>query len=106
MARTLESRLRTRLPDARIVHADFETVAAARGWLGEHAPRAVLSLRVDRIYCGESVKDGRFGIATLRAAAEPARSAGSTPLVGRSVVDDPRLAMGCRAELSSHEVRG
>ncbi|MDJ0852544.1 MAG: hypothetical protein QNK04_29585 [Myxococcota bacterium] len=98
-ARTLEARLGIRLPAAKVVHADFESVAAARTWLADRGVRAALSLRVERIYCGDTVKDGRFGIATLRGAAERPGRASSRPLVGRTVLDDPRLPTGCRAEV-------
>ncbi len=98
-ARTLERRVRLRLPDARLVHADFDTVDAARAWLAQGGARAALSLRVDKIYCGDTVKDGRFGIAALRGAAERPGAGSARPLVGRSLVHDPRLPAGCRAEV-------
>jgi len=99
VATTLERRLALRLPDAKVVHADPASVAAARSWLARFEPRAVLSLRVERAYCGESQKDGRFGMAWLRVAAEipDDSSAGSTLI--RALVSEPRLAGGCLAEV-------
>ena len=97
-AAELEARLHVRLPEARVVHAVFDTVEAARAWLPRYQPRVVLSLRVDRLYCGESLKDGRFGMAWLRVAAERAGADGGGPAWGRVVVDDPRLAIGCERE--------
>jgi len=99
VAATLERRLARRLPDAKVVHADPESVAAARSWLARFEPRAVLSLRVERAYCGKSDKDGRFGVAWLRVAVEiPAdTSAGATQV--RAQVLEPRLAGGCLSEV-------
>jgi tetratricopeptide (TPR) repeat protein len=90
VAQMLEQRLRARLPEATVVHAEFETVAAARDWLPRVSPRAVLSLRVDRVYCGDSIKDGRFGMAWLRAAVERPGATNSGPAWGRALVYDPR----------------
>jgi hypothetical protein len=61
----------------------------------------VLSLRVERAYCGQSQKDGRFGMAWLRVAAEvPAdTSAGATRV--RALVSEPRLAGGCLSEVTA-----
>jgi tetratricopeptide (TPR) repeat protein len=100
-ARTLEERLRVRLPQARVVHADFESAAAARAWLAARAPRALLSLRVERIRCGDTVKDGRFGLAWLRAAAERAGAPAGAPFAGRSLVVEPRLPSGCAGEATA-----
>ncbi len=98
VAATLERRLALRLPDAKVMHADPESVAAARGWLTRFRPRAMLSLRVERAFCGESQKDGRFGMTWLRVAAEiPADQSGGATLV-RTLVSEPRLAGGCLAE--------
>ena len=98
----LEARLHTRLPEATVVHAVFDTVEAAKQWLPRYRPRAGLSLRVDRVYCGESLKDGRFGIAWLRVAAERAGDDGdSGPAWARVVGDDPRLAVGCERAVSA-----
>ncbi|MBW1684050.1 MAG: tetratricopeptide repeat protein [Deltaproteobacteria bacterium] len=101
VAEMLEQRLRTRLPEARVVHAEFETVAAARGWLPRVSPRAVLSLRVDRVYCGDSIKDGRFGMAWLRAAVERPGATNSGPAWGRALVYDPRGPESCEREVTA-----
>ncbi len=98
VASVLEERLHTRLPGARISHADPATLAEARAWLRARAPRAVLSLGVERAFCGDTIKDGPFAVAWLRVAA----AAGGEPLVRaetlREVVLEPRLAGGCRRE--------
>jgi tetratricopeptide (TPR) repeat protein len=95
VAATLERRLRTRLPEATLLHAAPESVAAARAWLTRRAPRAVLSLRIDRAHCGESVKDGRFALARLRVAAATPAEPGSGPEWSREVLLDPQLPDGC-----------
>ena len=68
VAATLQRRLALRLPDAKVVHADPETVAAARTWLARFEPRAVLSLRVERAYCGDTLEGRplRHGLAAGR----------------------------------------
>ena len=95
VAETLERRLRVRLPDAEVLHAAFETVWAARRWLPEHAERAALSLRVDRVWCGESIKDGRFGMVWLRVAAQTPDGTGSDPEWARVVLNDPPRPESC-----------
>jgi tetratricopeptide (TPR) repeat protein len=65
----LMRRLHTRLPDARVLAADPETLGDVQALLGRLAPRAVLSLRIDRAYCGDSEKDGPFSLAWLRVVA-------------------------------------
>ena len=101
VAETLERRLGKRLPGATIVHAEFATVRAARQWISQYAPDVVLSLRVDRLYCGDTVKDGRFGVASLQAGV--ARSGGSAPELawGRALVRDPRAPDGCVPEATA-----
>jgi len=101
VAETLERRLRKRLPGATIVHAEFSTVKAARHWLPQYAPDVVLSLRVDRLYCGDTVKDGRFGVASLQAGI--ARSGGPAPerARARALVSDPRAPDGCVPEVTA-----
>jgi hypothetical protein len=69
-AKTLEHRLRLRLPLATIAHTSPQTVAEARSWLAERSPRGAISLRVDRSYCADTLKDGPFAVAWLRAAGE------------------------------------
>ena len=101
VAGTLQRRLATRLPEARVAHADPETVAAARSWLARFEPRTVLSLQVERAYCGESRKDGRFGMAWLRVAAEVPADSSAGPSQVRSQVLEPRLPGGCLSEMSA-----
>ena len=59
-------RLRTRLPDSAVLPADPEDMAEVQELLARLAPRAVLSLRIDRAFCGDSEKDGPFSVAWLR----------------------------------------
>jgi Flp pilus assembly protein TadD len=99
VAATLQRRLALRLPEAKVVHADPESVAAARTWLARFEPRTVLSLRVERAYCGQSQKDGRFGMAWLRVAAEIPGDASAGAAQVRTQVLEPRLAGGCLAEV-------
>jgi tetratricopeptide (TPR) repeat protein len=101
VAATLERRIEKRLPDAKLAHADPESVSAARAWLPRFEPRMVLSLRVERAYCGESQKDGRFGMAWLRVAAEVAGDTSAGPTLARALVSEPRLAGGCLSEVVS-----
>ncbi len=94
--RALEARVRVRLLGARIVHADFESVAEARAWLAQRAPRRVLALRIERAWCGESIKDGRFAIGAVRAAAAATGMPRAGEALGREVILDPGPA--CEAE--------
>ncbi len=104
----LAERLALRLPGARVATADPETLEAARTWLAARAPRAVLSLAAERVYCGESLKDGRFGVARLRfAAARPgAQERGTAPELARQVILEPREAMGCEREVLARALEG
>lgn len=88
-AQTLRKRIRIRLPGATAVHLDPQTVAEARRALTLYSPRAVLSLRVDRSFCGESRKDGPFSVAWLRAAAETPGDRPQPAKLVRRVVSDP-----------------
>lgn len=98
VADELEQRLRLRLPGSRVVHASFDHVAAARAWLPREPVRGVISLRVDRVYCGDTLKDGRFGLSQLRVAAEQPGQPTTGPSWARMVVDEPQLARGCQRE--------
>jgi tetratricopeptide (TPR) repeat protein len=98
--RTLEARLGVRLRGARVLHADFESVAAARAWLAPRAPRALLTLRVERTFCGDSIKDGRFAIGVVRAAAAAAGATDAAISLGREVRLDP--GPGCESEALAH----
>ena len=71
-ASALARRVALRLPEAEIVKRVPASVAEARAWLGDQAPRAVLGLRGVRAFCGESNKDGRFAVAQLDGAAAAA----------------------------------
>jgi tetratricopeptide (TPR) repeat protein len=94
--RALEARVRVRLRGARIVQADFESVAEARAWLALRAPRRVLTLRLERAWCGESIKDGRFAVGAVRAAAAATGRPQAGEALGREVIFDPGPA--CEAE--------
>ncbi|MBW2312921.1 MAG: tetratricopeptide repeat protein [Deltaproteobacteria bacterium] len=62
-------RLHIRLPDAEVVTVDPATLGDVQALLRQLAPRAVLSLRIDRAYCGDNEKDGPFSLAWIRLAA-------------------------------------
>ncbi|MEN8181805.1 MAG: alkyl sulfatase dimerization domain-containing protein [Myxococcota bacterium] len=64
----LGRRVRTRLPDARLVRRVPGSVEEGRAWLARYQPRAVLALRGARSFCGESVRDGTFAVAELEIA--------------------------------------
>ena len=91
----LEQRLGVRLPGARVLRADVESVLAAQAWLAERGARGVLTLRIDRAFCGDSIKDGRFAVGQLRAAAAPAGAAAAATELVRETVFDP--GPGCEA---------
>ncbi|MDH3212131.1 MAG: tetratricopeptide repeat protein [Myxococcales bacterium] len=97
VAAELERRLRVRLPDATVVHASADSVAAARSWIAGFAPRAALSLRVDRSYCGDTQKDGPFALAWLRVAAAAAGNPVGEPRQVREVVAYPRPWSRCES---------
>ncbi len=97
-AETLRDRLRTRLPEAMFVESDPTSVADARRFLPRYAPRAVISLRVDRAYCGDSIKDGPFAVAWLRVAAQvPGRPQMPVSTV-RAVVTHPEPTPECEKQ--------
>lgn len=97
-AESLRDRLRIRLPSAMFLEHDPESVADARRLLPRYAPRAVISLRIDRSYCAESIKDGPFGVAWLRVAAQvPGRAAAAVSRV-RAVVNDPDPVPECESQ--------
>lgn len=99
VAAEIERRLRLRLPAARASHENFERVADARAWLARNVGSApLLGLRVDRIYCGDDTKHGRFGLAQLRVARVGPRGGSTAVQAVRVVIDDPRLGIGCRRE--------
>ncbi len=94
--RALEARLAVRLRGARVAHADFETVAEARAWLAERRPARALALRLERAFCADSIKDGRFALGLVRVAAAPAGAAEAATALGREVIFDP--GPPCEAE--------
>jgi tetratricopeptide (TPR) repeat protein len=98
-AKTLERRLRLRLPLATIAYASPQSVAEARSWLAERSPRGAISLRVDRSYCADTLKDGPFAVAWLRVAGEVPGEPSEGPDERREVVLNPRLPGDCRAEV-------
>ena len=103
-AQTLENRLQTRLPGAVVVHANPLTVSEARALLTANSPGAVLSLRVDRLYCRDTIKDGPYAVAWLRVAGETPGDPSEGPDEVREVVFNPRLSDGCRAEALARAV--
>jgi tetratricopeptide (TPR) repeat protein len=121
-ATTLAQRLRVRLPHARVIavasndHPSARSVTDARAWLAETQPDALIGIRVDRAFCGSSVKDGDFAVAWLRVAiahpdlphgtaapetGEPARSTESRLI--RVALDTP-ADEGCEATAIAHAV--
>jgi len=91
--------LRARLPEAGLRDrppSPFASAAAAADWLG--APGAVLSLRVDRAFCGETLKDGAFALVWVRVAAAAAGRLAGRPLLWREVLDEPRPPTSCRRD--------
>jgi thioredoxin-like negative regulator of GroEL len=65
----LRERLSLRLPEARVLRANPASVAAAGQWLASQRPARVLSLALERSWCGFTVKDGDLSVASLRVAA-------------------------------------
>lgn len=101
-AETLRERFQVRLPDARIeIVADDEhpvarSVPDAQAWVRSLRADAVVSVRVDRAFCAQSVKDGDFAVAWLRVAvALPNAAEPDTHLV-RTALDTP-VRPGCEA---------
>jgi tetratricopeptide (TPR) repeat protein len=97
IADVLEQRLRVRLPDATVLHATAESVAASRTWIAEFAPRAAISLRADRAYCGDTLKDGPFALARLRVGVATADSPTGESRRVREVMSYPRPWARCES---------
>jgi len=105
-AATLVSRLRTRLPEASVSllsageYPGSQSTTAARRWLEKTAPRAAISLRVERAFCGDTSKDGAFAVAWLRLATAglrpPEHEIPDVQIVRHVVEEPPRE--GCRGE--------
>ena len=91
----LTARLKTRLPWARVVQADPESVDAARRLLYDHGARAALSLRSERGFCGYSRKDGDFAVAWLRVASATPQRLVAPPTTVREVIADPPAGDAC-----------
>jgi tetratricopeptide (TPR) repeat protein len=99
IARVLATRIATRLPAASFGRTDPRSAASAREWLDLEGARAVLSLRLERAWCGFTVKDGRFAIAELRALAlRRGQPTAATPRRFRGLVTDPLGEEDCRPE--------
>jgi hypothetical protein len=99
VAAALEARLALRLPEARVVRADIDTAAAARAWLLQRGAAVAVSLRPERVWCGDTIKDGRFGVARLRVAVERPGSDAAGPAWVRAVIEEPRDPGGCEREV-------
>ncbi len=101
-AETLQKRFQVRLPDARIeVVADDEhpvarSVPDARAWVRSLRADAIVSVRVDRAFCAQSVKDGDFAVAWLRVAVALPNAAGPDTHLVRTALDTP-VRPGCEA---------
>ncbi len=101
-AQALHERLSVRAPHARIEtvgdapHPTSSSVPAARAWLAAEAPNSVVSLRVDRAFCGNTVKDGDFAVAWLRVAVALPNEPGSEAHLIRVALDTPP-DHGCEA---------
>jgi tetratricopeptide (TPR) repeat protein len=91
----LVARLHKRLPHAAVTELSPATVAEARAWLRSRSPRAVLSLRVDRVDCGDSAKDGPFALAALTLSAGTPARLSLAPRSVRFVDGDPPIGKGC-----------
>jgi hypothetical protein len=65
-----------------------------------------MSLRIDRVYCGNTIKDGHFGVARLRVAAAAADASVRAPEILQVVVDEPRLEGGCQREVVARALEG
>ena len=110
---SLLRRLRTRLPEAEALPADPSNMGEVQQLLGRLAPRAVLSLRIDRAYCADSEKDGPFSVAWLRVVAATPGGVVAAPDRVRRVewIPAPRhclqipLARALEEVLSRDEVR-
>ncbi len=106
VAGTLATRAMTRLPGASLAWIERDgspghSVGEARRWIAERNPRAVISVRLDRAFCGRTPKDGSFSMAWLRVATGlPSQPAGA-PVVIREVLDEPRGPGDCASEAVS-----
>jgi hypothetical protein len=83
------------------VHATIDRVAMARRWLAARVPRVALSLRAERSWCGETLKDGAFALVWLRAGAAGPGIPTVEPQIVRQVVDDPPAGPACEREATA-----
>lgn len=96
----LEHRLRLRLPGARVAHADPGSVAAARESMQQ--ARSAISLRVLRVTCRATVKDGPFALASLRVAVALPDGSQAGPETVRTVFEDPPLSgAACQRDITA-----
>jgi len=103
LVESLAARVAVRLPAARFEKADPRRLSEALDWLDARKAGAVLTLRVDRAWCGFSVKDGWIGVASLRAAVGVRGPAGAAPSERPpqhfdALLADPRSGEACRGE--------
>ena len=90
----LANRVAQRLPGSVFRSADPESVAEAERLLRGRADPTWVSLRVGRVFCGFSVKDGQIAVAELEAVAQrPGQAPVALPV--RRVVVDPLPREGC-----------
>lgn len=92
---SVAGRLRIRLPHAAVTETSPTSVAAARSWLRQRAPRAVLSLALERASCGRSLKDGPFAVAAFRVAVASNDGTVLPPASLRETDDDPASGARC-----------
>jgi len=103
VAGILRERLALRLPAARVelldrsrLENEFGSVEAVRGFLEEHRRTGVLTIRVDRAFCGRSPEQGDWAVAWLRLAFGTP-GPGSAPLdTLRRIVERPA---SCKSEV-------
>ncbi len=95
-AETLRARLQARLPQAKQelvsgdAHPSAVSVRSARQWLNTPtSPDALISLRVERAFCGSSIKDGDFAVAWLRVAVAHPGAAETRAHLIRVSLDSP-----------------
>ena len=96
LERVLDERLALRLPEARVLRADPGSVGAARQWLAAQGARVALSLALERVWCGFTVKDGELSVAVLRVASAAQGEAASPRSL--TAAFEPRLPGDCRDE--------
>lgn len=103
VAPTLRERLALRLPAAQVLLLDptqlaggLGSVDAVRSFLEAQGRTRVLSLRVDRAFCGSSVDHGEWAVGWLRVAASARGRDGSRVEELRRVVERPST---CKSEV-------